>query len=302
MKILIYGVGGIGGFIGSYLKKTNNEIFFISRGKTNSLLKKNGLKLMSSLGNLEFNKIDLIDEINNNVFFDIIILTVKLYDFDRVIGKLKEYINEKTILLPFQNGIYAEDKINKELNLNNFYGAVAQISVHINKEAEIIHNDKLANFFVGNLLEGTSNKKIELFCRDCQKVGLDLRYTKNIKEKLWDKFIFLSAYSGMTTLTKMTIGQIFEVKKLKNMFIDAMNESYVLSSFYNVEFARNPVDVWIERISKMPYEMNSSMFLDYKKNKKLELDWLSGFVLKCSKEFEIECKVHKEIVDGIKFK
>ena len=26
MKILIYGVGGIGGFVGSYLKKTNNEI------------------------------------------------------------------------------------------------------------------------------------------------------------------------------------------------------------------------------------------------------------------------------------
>ena len=86
------------------------------------------------------------------------------------------------------------------------------------------------------------------------------------------------------------------------MFIDAMNESYFLSSFYNVEFARNPVDIWIERISKMPYGMSSSMFLDYKKNKKLELDWLSGFVLKCSKEFEIECKMHKEIVDGIKLK
>ena len=66
MKILIYGVGGIGGFIGSYLKKTNNEIFFISRGKIYSLLKKNGLKLVSSRGNLEFSRIDLIDEINNN--------------------------------------------------------------------------------------------------------------------------------------------------------------------------------------------------------------------------------------------
>ena len=302
MKILIYGVGGIGGFIGSNLIKTNNEIFFISRGKTNSLLKKNGLKLVSSLGNLKFNKIDLIDEINNNVYFDIIILTVKLYDFDNVLSKLKKYINKKTILLPFQNGIYAEDKITKELNLNNFYGAVAQISVHINKEAEIIHNGKLASFFVGNLSEDSLNNKVELFCLDCQKVGLDLRYIKNIKEKLWDKFIFLSAYSGMTTLTKMTIGQIFEVKKLKNMFIDAMNESYLLSSFYNVKFARNPVDTWIERISKMPYDMNSSMFLDYKNNKKLELDWLSGFVLKCFEEFEIECKVHKEIVEGIKFK
>ena len=37
MKILIYGVGGIGGFIGAHLKKTNNEIFFISSGKTNNI-------------------------------------------------------------------------------------------------------------------------------------------------------------------------------------------------------------------------------------------------------------------------
>ena len=64
MKILIYGVGGIGGFIGSYLKKTNNEIFFISRGKTNNLLKKNGLKLQTVLGSCKYRKIDVLEQIN----------------------------------------------------------------------------------------------------------------------------------------------------------------------------------------------------------------------------------------------
>lgn len=300
MKILIYGVGGIGGFIGSYLKKTNNEIFFISRGKTNNLLKKNGLKLQTVLGSCKYRKIDVLEQINRKMNFDIIFLTVKLYDFDDVICKLKKYIDKDTILLPFQNGIYAEDKINKELDLNNLFGAVAQISVHINKNAEIIHNGKLASFFVGNINDDPSNEKLELICSESQKIGLDLRYVKNIKEKLWDKFIFLSAYSGMTTLTKMTIGQIFEIKKFKDMFIDAMNESYSLSSFYNVNFLKNPVDLWIERISKMPYDMTSSMFLDYKNKKRLELDWLSGFVIERSKEFKIECKVHKKIVDGIK--
>ena len=300
MKILIYGVGGIGGFIGSYLKKTNNEIFFISRGKTNNLLKKNGLKLQTVLGSCKYRKIDVLEQINRKINFDIIFLTVKLYDFDDVICKLKKYIDKDTILLPFQNGIYAEDKINKELDLNNLFGAVAQISVHINKNAEIIHNGKLASFFVGNINDDPSNEKLELICSESQKIGLDLRYVKNIKEKLWDKFIFLSAYSGMTTLTKMTIGQIFEIKKFKDMFIDAMNESYSLSSFYNVNFLKNPVDLWIERISKMPYDMTSSMFLDYKNKKRLELDWLSGFVIERSKEFKIECKVHKKIVDGIK--
>ncbi|MDC3091150.1 2-dehydropantoate 2-reductase [Rickettsiales bacterium] len=300
MKILIYGVGGIGGFIGSYLKKTNYDIFFISRGKVNNLLKKNGLRLQTALGNFEYKKIDVLEQINSKINFDVIFLTVKLYDFDDVLCKLKNYIHKDTILLPFQNGIYAEDKIDKELNLNNFFGAVAQISVHINKDAEIIHKGKLASFFIGNMNDDPLNEKVELICSESQKIGLDLRYVKNIKEKLWDKFIFLSAYSGMTTFTKMTIGQIFEIKKFKDMFIEAMNESYLLSSFYDVNFSKNPVDLWIERISKMPYDMTSSMFLDYKNKKKLELDWLSGFVLKSSREFKIECKAHKKIVDGIK--
>ncbi|MAH78788.1 MAG: 2-dehydropantoate 2-reductase, partial [Rickettsiales bacterium] len=42
MKILIYGTGGIGGFIGTFLLKTNHEIFFLSRGKTLKKLEKNG--------------------------------------------------------------------------------------------------------------------------------------------------------------------------------------------------------------------------------------------------------------------
>ena len=52
MKILIYGVGGIGSFIGSFLKKTNFDLTFIARGTRFQSLKSNGLSLSSSLGDL----------------------------------------------------------------------------------------------------------------------------------------------------------------------------------------------------------------------------------------------------------
>ena len=45
MKILIFGVGGIGGFLGSYLLKTSAEITFIARGKRLEYLEKKGLIL-----------------------------------------------------------------------------------------------------------------------------------------------------------------------------------------------------------------------------------------------------------------
>ena len=49
MKILIFGVGGIGGFLGSKLKDETIDLTFIARGKRYDFLRKNGLILKSSL-------------------------------------------------------------------------------------------------------------------------------------------------------------------------------------------------------------------------------------------------------------
>ena len=57
------------------------------------------------------------------------------------------------------------------------------------------------------------------FCQNVQKFNLSIIYKDNIKEKIWEKVYFLSAYSGMTTLTEKTIGQIFENKSLKEKFL-----------------------------------------------------------------------------------
>ena len=49
-----------------------------------------------------------------------------------------------------QNGIYAEEKISKTLGPDNTYGAVAQISAHIDSNQIVQHIGTLATFFVGS--------------------------------------------------------------------------------------------------------------------------------------------------------
>ena len=302
MKILIYGVGAIGGFLGAYLQKTNHDIYFISRGDTLSKLKKTGLKLKSILGDQSYTDIKIDKTLPREIIFDIIIISVKLYDLKNVILKIKNNIKKNTIILPFQNGIFAENLISKELNIINNFGAVAQISVSLNKKKEVLHHGKLATFFIGNMNKSKINKKLTMFTDDCQSIGLDVRYTEGIDEKLWDKFIFLSAYSGLTTLTELTIGQIFSNKRYKKMFLDAMQETFELSKYFNVDFKKNPVETWSEKIKNMPYDMTSSMYIDFKNNRKLELNWLSGFVVESSKNLGINSETHNKILEGINSK
>ena len=299
MKILVIGAGGIGGFIGSYLVSNNYDVTFIARKKRLSYLKTNGLKLESELGKIYSSKIKVFERIPEKESFDILINTVKLYDFDSVLDEIKKKIKNKPLIIPFQNGIYAEEKLKKKLPDIDTIGAVAQISVFVDENQVINHVGKLATFFVGGY-DIKENKLLEDFCNRVQKIGLKIIFKNNIKEKIWEKFIFLSAYSGMTTFFLKPIGEIFEDKVLKKKFIDAMLETYSLSKKFGVSFKSDPVEFWLDKIKKMPFNMTSSMHVDFNNKKKLELDWLSGSIEFLSKTYNIKCPVHSEIVEGIK--
>lgn len=302
MKILIYGVGGIGGFIGAFLCKTKFEVFFLSRGQNFLNLKKNGLNLESSKENLRFKNINISNKLEDYNNLDIIVLCVKLYDFKKCLLNLTKVIGKNTIILPFQNGVIAEQLIKEIYGSQNNFGAVAQISSYLDENSRVIHKGNLATFFVGPLLckkNDDKNRKLMNFCNELASVGLDMRYTEKINQKLWDKFIFLSAYSGMTTLTQMSIGEIFENNISKNMFINAMKETLNLSKKCGISFQYDPVKKWEEKILNMPYDMTSSMYLDFKNNKRLELDWLSGSVVKLSQKFKLISSTHQYIVENI---
>ena len=299
MNILIYGVGGIGGFLGSKLIDESINLTFMARGKRYDFLKKNGLFLKSSLGNSSVKKIHVINKIDPDSRFDYIFSTVKLYDFDNSLEEILSLKNKDFIFIPFQNGIYAEKKAISVLGKEKVCAGVAQISSYIDKEQTVIHIGKLATFFIGTTYKYNQVKLQKLCSHNCIK-KIDLIYKSNIYEKIWQKFIFLSAYSGMTTAYNKTIGQLFDDTFLKSQFIDAMQETFNLATFYNIQFKQDPIKFWLKKIENMPYEMTSSMHEDYKRNKKLELQWLSGSVVDKSKDVGINCKIHKTIVGIIK--
>ena len=79
-------MGGVGGFIGSQILNSDFDVTFIARGERYKSLKKYGLSLKSKLGNKSIKKIKVYERIPKTNF-DIIISTVKLYDFDHFVSE-----------------------------------------------------------------------------------------------------------------------------------------------------------------------------------------------------------------------
>ena len=49
MRILIFGIGGIGGFAGGALAGTGSDVYFYVRGKNREAIEKEGLHVTSEL-------------------------------------------------------------------------------------------------------------------------------------------------------------------------------------------------------------------------------------------------------------
>ena len=80
MKILVLGVGGIGGFFGGFLQESGADVTFLVRPKRKALLKKNKLKIISSLGNLNLEP-NLILSNELKPIYDVILVSCKTDDF-----------------------------------------------------------------------------------------------------------------------------------------------------------------------------------------------------------------------------
>ena len=112
MKILVLGVGGIGGFFGGFLQESGADVTFLVRPKRKALLKNNKLKIISPLGklNLEPNLI-LSNELKP--IYDVILVSCKTYDLDQAMRDLKG-VKGKGMIIPFLNGFTHMEKLDKE--------------------------------------------------------------------------------------------------------------------------------------------------------------------------------------------
>lgn len=121
MKILIYGAGAIGGYLGAHLIQAGHTVTLLTRPQSAAQLRKHGLLL---------NEAESIDQFNNSRYthvhpeiitslqgskdeneeYGVVILTTKSYDAVPALHDIAECIPSSPMVITFQNGIGIEEE------------------------------------------------------------------------------------------------------------------------------------------------------------------------------------------------
>jgi 2-dehydropantoate 2-reductase len=298
LRIAVMGTGGVGGYFGGRLAQHGLDVTLIARGAHLKAIQTRGLQIKSELGDALV-RASATDDPAQVGPVDVVLFCVKLWDVEKAAEAIRPMLGAETAVIALQNGVDAEERLARILGPKPVMGGVAHISARIAEPGVIHHNGRLARLFFGEL-DGRESNRAKAFLEACRAASIDARLTASIDRVIWEKFIFLVAFSGMTALTRKPIGPIREDPETLAMFRAAMQEAADIARAKGVRFADDPVETWSKAIQAMPFDYRASMLEDLERGNRLELPWLSGKVAALGRELGIAAAVNAFIATALK--
>ncbi len=298
MKIAMMGSGGVGGYYGARLAQSGNQVTFIARGKHAEAMRKSGLRVRSELGDAHVSPVRVVENPAEAGVQGLVVVAVKLWDSESAAQALGPMIGAQTIAVSLQNGVDKDEVLAQQAGREHVIGGVTHIGAVIAEPGVIAHTGKMARVTIGEL-DGSRSARVERVAETFRKAGVETVISEDIRRSTWEKFVLLTALSGMTALTRKPVGAVREHPATRAMLLDALRETAEVARAEGAMLEENFPPKQLQAIDAFPAPMLSSMAQDLLRGNRLELDWLSGAVVRRGEKRGIATPAHRAIYAGL---
>jgi 2-dehydropantoate 2-reductase len=235
------------------------------------------------------------DNIRHIPSLDLYLLCVKGYDLDNAVILISKNVSVNTIILPLLNGVDIYERIRTNLQKAIVLPASVYVSSSIEKPGSIRQKGAEGHILFGKdpkHLNCNYKHLIEFF----NEMGISSTWYDNPYPAIWEKYIFITAFSLMTAYSGKTIGAVLADDKLKRMTENIMKEVVLIGKAKNIDFEQDIVEKTIQKVQNFPYETKTSFQRDYEKGKtRNEGDIFGGTLIRLAKEHNISIPTITEV-------
>jgi 2-dehydropantoate 2-reductase len=298
MRILVMGSGGVGGYFGGRLAAAGNDVTFVARGSHLAAMQKDGLLIESPLGKALIKPAKAVLDPVEAGKPDIVMFATKMVDAEAAAAQLKPVVGPDTIIIAFQNGVEGADVVKRVVPAAHVITGVARIASHIPRPGVIEHGSKFARIEFAEP-DGSKNEKLEAFHALCKAAGIDAIMPADIRRAQWIKFAMLAPFSGVTALTGHAAKELRAAAGTYALLRSAVQEVIDVAKAEGIAIKPGDFESVMKTIDDLPDGMVSSMAHDKRAGKPLEVNWLSGGVVRAGERHGVPTPTHAFIAQAL---
>jgi 2-dehydropantoate 2-reductase len=300
MRIAAMAAGGVGGYFGARLAAAGQEVFFIARGAHREAIEKEGLKVDSVHGNLHLRDVNVTDDPAKVGPVDIVLFAVKLWDTEKAAEQARPLLGAETRVITLQNGVDSYERIAPIVGETRVIPGVTYVATVIERPGVIKQTSQFQSVICGTI-DGRKDVPLQKFVDAAKAAGIQIALSDSIARERWHKFIFLSATSAATAVTRSPMGPILADPDTRALFRNVMQETLAVGKANGIDLDDSYIDERLAFADKnVPAGMKASMAHDLERGNRLELDWLAGEVCRLGRQLKVPTPVNETIYAALK--
>ena len=276
MKILVVGAGAVGGYFGARLAEKGEDVTFLVRERRLQELKTSGLEINSLHGDIHLTP--RLIEAGADETFDVIILSTKAYHLEQVLHDIAPFVSEHTYILPLLNGMAHLKQLVDRFGEQRVLGGLCFIESTLDGKGHIVQTSPSHHLLFGPL-PGTRTDRLEELKQHLTGTAAPINYSDTITRDMWNKYLFITTFSGVTSLFRSSIGPIRSQEEGTAMIHRLATEAKAAMERQGAVFSDGIEQIQQQQIAQMADTMKSSLLRDMEKGSEVESAHLFGTLL-----------------------
>ena len=273
MRILVYGAGAIGSFVGGLLQRAGHEVTLLCREEHASAIKKDGLRVegLTSFGC----RPATITSFSSSLEIDLVILTTKAYDTEAAAAEIAKL--SPVPVLSLQNGLDNHVALHRELGFDRVFVGTTSIGVTFLGPGCVRHAGN-GSTKVGEPAPQADATMSKMIAALLTTAGLAAERSPDILSDVWKKGVVNNAINPLTAVHRCPNGRIADDPVLRREALDLALEAEEVGSRLGREV--KGASLLAFRVARETRENRSSMLQDVERGRRTEIDAITGVIVR----------------------
>ena len=293
MRIAVLGSGGIGGYYGALLAKAGHDVSFIARGAHLEAMQRRGLTVRTPDGESTIRVTAAADTASVGPV-DLVLFCVKSYDTEPAAQALKPLMARDTAVVTLQNGVDNVAAIAGVAGTRAVLPGAVYVALQLAGPGVVVRTGGEGKIVFGEP-GGAPTDRVQRIASAFEASGIPHEVSTGIERVLWTKFLFITGVGGVTALARSGIGPLLASLEGRALLAASCEEIAAVAGAERVLLPADTVDLAIEQAATLPPQWRSSMARDLDAGRRLEVEALSGAVVRRGLKLGVPTPVHRTI-------